>query len=530
MAVDPLQLLDAARGRLYEDPEGARRDAHGCRRPGGWAGDPVVVGRALTVEAAALLQRGDLAGAADRLDEAAEVAVAVDDVQLLSELAAARSHLGFFAGAYAESLVQAERAIELAEQSGDAGLLVFALRSACLVYGNLGMHDWPAYLARMLHLTIETGDRYEEVLSRNDLAHSHMESGDIEGAERQLAVAREIAETLSPNRFLLGVLDCTRAEALLKAGRADEALDAAEHSGWLLTANGDPNPYVFAVSQGVQVRALVALGRVDEAVGVGRAAVAELGDRVPGMRSEIQRTVAETLRDAGRYEQAFEALEASVALERKAFSELSELQRRFERAALESRMVRRETHALSERNRRLEATTERLREQVDRDALTGLRNRRFLTRELARQAEHGDGGPFSIAVLDLDHFKAVNDRFGHDVGDTVLIRVAALLIAEMREQDAVVRTGGEEFVLLMPQTGERAALAACERLRIAVRTEPWEQIAPGLAVTASIGVDTDVEAADPERAVKRADARLYEAKRGGRDRVVGLEADGARAR
>jgi diguanylate cyclase (GGDEF)-like protein len=519
--MEPSQVLDAARGRLYEDPEGALRDLHACREAAIVVGDDVVCGRALAIEAAVELHRGDLAAAMDRLNEAEAHVAAVDDLVALTEHAAVRSHLGFFAGSYAESLVQAERSVELAERSGDPRLLVFALRSSCLVFGNLGTHEWPAYLARMLRLTVEVGDRYEEALSRNDLGHALLSDGDLEAAERQLQMARAMAEELAPNnRFLLGVLDCTRAEMLNRAGRHEEALASAAGAALLLCAGGEPNPYVFAVVEDAQVRALVALGRIDDAVAAGAAAVATLGDRVPAMRGTVQRVVAEALRDAGRFEEAFHALEASVELERKAFGELSELQRRLERAALETRAVRRQTDELTARNERLEKATERLRDQVDRDALTGLHNRRFLSRELLRYAADPVEGPFSIAVLDLDHFKTVNDRFGHDIGDAVLIRVAALLLGEMREQDAVVRTGGEEFVLLMPQTGGRAAIAACERLRTALRSEPWEQIAPGLAVTASIGVDTDDGARDLEAVVKRADTRLYEAKHAGRDRVV----------
>ena len=136
--------------------------------------------------------------------------------------------------------------------------------------------------------------------------------------------------------------------------------------------------------------------------------------------------------------------------------------------------------ALERRTSQLETLQEQLREQADRDWLTGLHNRRYLAREVGRHAAAPGPGPFSLAVLDLDHFKVVNDRFGHPAGDEVLMRVAALLLGEMRGQDVVVRTGGEEFVLLMPQTDANAAATACERLRAAIRVEPWDRIAPGI--------------------------------------------------
>jgi diguanylate cyclase (GGDEF)-like protein len=248
--------------------------------------------------------------------------------------------------------------------------------------------------------------------------------------------------------------------------------------------------------------------------------VDRLGDRVPKARSQVLVTLATALKEAGRLEEAFDAMAASAELERRAFTELSELQRGLERAALQAQAARRQTQALAAKNRELEALQGALREQADRDHLTGLHNRRYLAREILRHAATPGGGPFSLAVLDLDHFKTVNDRFGHDVGDEVLIRVAALLLDEMREEDVVVRTGGEEFVLLMPHTAARAAAACCERLRLAVRDEPWELAAPGMTVTVSVGVETTGDATDLASLSTRADRRLYEAKRSGRDRVA----------
>jgi diguanylate cyclase len=173
---------------------------------------------------------------------------------------------------------------------------------------------------------------------------------------------------------------------------------------------------------------------------------------------------------------------------------------------------------LERRTEQLETLQEQLREQADRDWLTGLHNRRYLAREVGRYATAP--GPFSLAVLDLDHFKRVNDRFGHQAGDEVLMRVAALLLGATRGQDVVVRTGGEEFVLLMPDTDAGAAAAACERLRTAVRDEPWDRIAPGIVLTASIGLATAPTGGDLDALTALADQRLYAAKDAGRDRVV----------
>ena len=246
----------------------------------------------------------------------------------------------------------------------------------------------------------------------------------------------------------------------------------------------------------IEVQALLALGRLDEAERSGQRAVERLGERVPQARSMILSTVAAALREAGRTEEAFTVLTHSVEIERAAFQELSALQRGLERATLETHAARTESDALAAKNRELEKVVqelaearsalerrtsqletlqEQLREQADRDWLTGLHNRRYLAREVGRHAAAPGPGPFSLAVLDLDHFKVVNDRFGHQAGDEVLMRVAALLLGEMRGQDVVVRTGGEEFVLLMPQTD---ANAAGHRVRAPARRDPRRAVGP----------------------------------------------------
>jgi diguanylate cyclase (GGDEF)-like protein len=538
MAIGDLhRALDRARDRHHEDHEAALDEAVRCHEIALGLDDPVLRCRALVLEAAVALQRGDLQGGVALTAEAEPFA---DDDTARAELAAVKGQLNFFAGAYPESLAQAERAVELADRVGDLGLRVFARRYACVAIGNIGVPDLQARLQDVLRLSIAAGNAWDEAMSRNDLAHYTMLQGDLDGAEREIAVALATAEPLAPdNRFALAVLSCTRAEIRLRSGRAEDALADAERAVDLLVTAGDPNPYLLAMSVVIDVQALLALARYDEAERTGRRAVERLGERVPQARSMILTAVAEALREAGRTEEAYSVLAASAEVERRAFQELSALQRGLERATLETRAARSASDALAAKNRELESVVrelhearrtlerrtqqletlqEQLREQADRDWLTGLHNRRYLAREADRHT--AAPGPFSLAVLDLDHFKLVNDRFGHQTGDEVLMRVAALLLGTMRGQDVVVRTGGEEFVLLMPHTDADAAAAACERLRTAIREEPWDRIAPGIALTASIGVATAQTGGDLRALTELADQRVYAAKGAGRDRVV----------
>jgi diguanylate cyclase (GGDEF)-like protein len=157
------------------------------------------------------------------------------------------------------------------------------------------------------------------------------------------------------------------------------------------------------------------------------------------------------------------------------------------------------------------------------DGLTALFNRRHFE-ELAR-AEWARfqryGRPLSLLLLDIDNFKSINDRFGHDAGDLVLKAVAFICKTTKRQIDVAARIGGEEFVLLLPETDEADAETAAERLRKAIQAHTRTLPGENLEVTVSIGVAGASQAMSGfEALLKRADEALYEAKRTGRDRVV----------
>ena len=164
------------------------------------------------------------------------------------------------------------------------------------------------------------------------------------------------------------------------------------------------------------------------------------------------------------------------------------------------------------------------------DPLTGLYDRAYLNRhldELLRRV-HQDGINAAILMFDIDHFKQVNDTHGHDAGDDVLIELAARTMNCVRSVDLVARHGGEEFVVVMPETDLTIASAVAERLRAAVAREPFTVRASGqkLSVTISIGVTTAAADDDRERILKRADIALYTAKNQGRNRVVSRSPEG----
>lgn len=165
---------------------------------------------------------------------------------------------------------------------------------------------------------------------------------------------------------------------------------------------------------------------------------------------------------------------------------------------------------------RLRAHAATLANQALSDPLTGIANRRSFDQILDRLA----GAPFALAMLDLDHFKAVNDRHTHIVGDAVLQRVARLLVDQLGTHGHAARLGGEEFALVFPDSPAAAATALCEAVRIAIANADWSDLGADLSITVSIGLAVGDGVAPACLLLQQADERLYCAKAAGRNRVV----------
>ena len=183
--------------------------------------------------------------------------------------------------------------------------------------------------------------------------------------------------------------------------------------------------------------------------------------------------------------------------------------------------VRERNQELADRNLDLERALERIREMAMRDELTGAYNRRYLAEAFALEKKRceREGGGFSFAILDVDFFKAVNDTYGHLVGDEVLKGVAAVLRAELRETDLFGRWGGEEFAVLLVGAELADAQATIERILRALAAHVFTTAEVSLRITASAGITEYRSPEEPDRTFARADEALYRAKAGGRDRV-----------
>jgi diguanylate cyclase (GGDEF)-like protein len=169
----------------------------------------------------------------------------------------------------------------------------------------------------------------------------------------------------------------------------------------------------------------------------------------------------------------------------------------------------------------LQQALTRISELATRDELTGQPNRRAILDQLATEtARHARKNlPLAIALIDLDHFKRINDAHGHAGGDQVLRGFAHRVESELRGGDVMARWGGEEFLLMLPDTSIEAALQCLDRLRGQLHASPFDEVAPGLRLTFSAGVTGCLGHGDIDSAIERADQAMYRAKDAGRDRT-----------
>jgi diguanylate cyclase (GGDEF)-like protein len=426
-----------------------------------------------------------------------------DNAFVVVAIATFRAQLAFFLGSYRDAIQHATAAIAAADASADATLRAAARSGTCFVLGNLAAPCMPDVIAQRLALSKLSGDRWEEAVTHNDLASLHLDRGEVAQALAEIERAEALAASVEePTLALNSVIRATRAQALLSDGRYAEATECALTTVRNLERSGTPHPYLLGMASVIAVQALAAEGRIDEATVEGHRGVERLGEFLPLARSAILASLADTLRQSGRTDEAYDALSESVALERRAARQFAALQHDLSQAVA--------AHALT----RIEA--EHLRDEADRDWLTGLHNRRYLARLPLHEAR-----TVGIALVDLDNFKLVNDTHGHEVGDRVLVRIAQLLVAAARADDVVVRLGGDEFVVVMVGADREHAFACAHRLHTMLSEESWESVAPHITVGASVGFAAGPGSRGIDELIGIADRYLYGVKQSGRGRVSG---------
>jgi diguanylate cyclase len=179
---------------------------------------------------------------------------------------------------------------------------------------------------------------------------------------------------------------------------------------------------------------------------------------------------------------------------------------------------------LADSNRRLQQAVARIEEIAIRDELTGVYNRRFIMESLAREHARAKrlGATYSVCMLDVDHFKRINDSLGHGAGDAVLKQLVHVAGAGLRASDVFGRYGGEEFLLLLPDTTLEGARTAGERVRGNIAAAVFEGVPSGSQVTLTVGIACLVAGEEIQAVMARADRGLYAGKAAGRNRVAAV--------
>lgn len=505
-------------------------------------------------EAEALNQRGVRLGMAGRGEVAigvfeqvralrAAVGDRVGEAAALHNIALQHRHNGDLALA----LACAQETLELAQQSGDGRVQAYALTHLGTL---LAMLDEPAaaeqHFQASLALVRATADRAHESTVLVSLSQLRRTSGDAAAAgtlaEQALLLARGTGNMGDQVDALVAL-----AQALQGQGAHGDAGACLDEAAALAQRRGDLSLEAEVLL--AQAETPLALGHPAEALALlARAhqqAEAASALQLCAQAHEglsLAHEAAGDLAAALRHQRAFQACERRLRnqpaqrrlrqfLQQQALAN-AEHDAEAERArsaqllqALDE--ARRAEHSRSQLLAELQAQAELLQQLAREDGLTGVANRRWLDLQLQRETERASrfGHPLAVAMIDVDHFKAVNDRLSHGVGDAVLRTLAGLLRANCRASDVLGRYGGEEFMLILVESTLAQALEACEKLRERVARHDWAAVHPALqALSVSIGVaasEAGAAAVADDSLVQAADRQLYRAKHAGRNRVCG---------
>ncbi len=459
-------------------------------------------------------------------------------------------------GLHEEALKAAMTAFDKASSGGHARQQVLALNRIGTCYGRLGDPvQSEAFLTRALEQARALGNDEEVLRAVNNLTaagingyYDYRAAGRMEDAQRLLENGRRHGEQALQmvkrvgDDYRLAVTQGNVAELLGLAGEYEASYALSREIVALCRRNGYRAPELRTRYNIGEI--LLLEGRVDEAIAELEATLAELKpDDQETTHLRVHSALYRAYKQAGRYEQSLRHCEAYHAMEyRRAISQ-REAQARLmvnrvevelarsenERAQMAVELERLKTRELQAQNRLLAQRAAALERDTREDQLTRLGNRRRVDEDLPRMVEraHQGGRSLCLAVADIDHFKQVNDSFGHAVGDQVLRIVANAFRARTRAGDLVARVGGEEFLVAFSDTTPEVAQRICERLRAAVEQHRWSGLRPGLRVTISIGLAQLQPGETALQLLERSDALLYEAKNAGRNRVSG--GDGAAA-
>ncbi|WP_423601307.1 diguanylate cyclase [Roseateles sp. MS654] len=546
---------------LHLSRRGAYRDATDALELALVAADTVRDrARALILIAHNLPRQGDLQAALRRASEAVAVVRLIDGPEQDVWSAQALTELCYVYAQFQmgrDALRAGGQALAAARRARDPSCEAWALNRLAVAFAAIDQVEQACqHTQQALEIAQQqvAGERELMLSCLNNLAHfwlqAHAEAlrdEDRPAAAEALAQAEPYAVRAATlvreegNPFLVVVSLSNLVELQLGTGAIDAALAIADEYERLAQRHG----YAGMVLQARAQRALLQLRR-DDAAGAKDAlpALATLEDLVAlqaphalpvRLRRQLTLAIYRACKLRGDAARALAAHEQLSALERQAARSAMALQteamlirQEFEQAQARAEHALRDARRERERAELAEQEQQRLREEAaefgrmaHEDALTGLNNRRHaefalpLLLERARQ----EGRPIALGLLDIDHFKQVNDAFGHGIGDQALQTVAQVLRGQLRSADLLARVGGEEFMLVFVGVAPARAQDICERLRGAIANHGWGELVRGLRVTVSIGLAAGEPPDKPALLVETADQALYAAKHAGRNQV-----------
>ncbi|HVE70372.1 MAG TPA: tetratricopeptide repeat-containing diguanylate cyclase [Thermoanaerobaculia bacterium] len=522
----------------------------------------LLLGVALTLRAdesaRVILERGAAHEKAGRLAEASRdyaaatrAAEASGNRDVLVDALSASGYLQYYLGEMNEALVNLQRAYELAVAEKDEKAQRTILETIAHIYADTKVAQYDRaidYYRQLLRQFEAAGDEAGIADTLYNLASTYERKEDLPHAlewYRRALAAEEKLKRPGEAAFVKRSIGAT----LGKLGRYDEALPLLDEALRAFAARSETErAMIVRQSRGI----------VHRRAGNVNAAIADL-EATRGWFAQQKNTrylekteeeLALVYAASGRWRDAYDARSRHATLQRELAEKLREehtsrlrVQFDAERKERENRALLRENAAASRIRTlqtvilvlaaaivavlaylmfRLARDKRRMREMAMTDELTRLPNRRHVLAAAEEQLAHArtSNGELSVIAFDLDHFKRINDTWGHAAGDLVLQRVAHTCRTALRPGDQIGRTGGEEFMVVLPSTNERDAVAVAERLRAAVEAIDFADIDPALRVTISLGVAARTVEDTLARLSAAADELLYRAKELGRNQVI----------
>ncbi|AGZ46664.1 GGDEF domain-containing protein [Actinoplanes friuliensis] len=472
-------------------------------------GDERLVTRARLCQANMLMRKGEVAAAARRIWKIHQWATDHTDNIVLARTHLVWANIHRHLGDASQSLEHSVLAVELLDDAATPHMHVWHRAKLADALGAAGSMDAARLrYAQAEELAAELGLPRLLMGMLNNYAYTEYAAGENGRAQ---AVARRLQQVAERHGFELdpAVLDTIGAIEIengnyLAAERTLREAVRRHHRGDYEDADALAE---FMLTLARAQRFLRATDRAQVSLDASRTLCVErgLGDvlvRVHQEQSELHAA-------RGEFAEAFAVHKIFFAAHHALHSSQREAQARTRQAMFETTEARQEAA--------------RFREQARRDPLTGLRNRRYLDEQLPDLVEAGE--ELTVAIVDLDHFKRINDQLSHDIGDQVLVLVAKLLeteLAAVSPDGFVARMGGEEFLMVLPGMDVHEATTQLDSIRRAVSTYAWDELTRGLPVTVSIGVAGLHENPNVSQAglLSTADRNLYVAKHAGRDRVI----------